>query len=577
MAYIVRMPKLGVEMESGVLLSWDVQEGDAVEEGDTLAEIESEKTQAEVIARESGVLRRTVMSVEEEGEPGAPMGIIAGADEAIDELLAEVITDESVEATEEETPADAATPQAGVADPEEPDSGQRDTDPLGDSAGSGGSDRPDAESDVTGHDRAQPWPSPPTHDTDEPGARQHTDRQADIGGSRPRSRQYGGPTRATPKARRLAAELGVDLVSVAGTGPKGAVTVEDVEAATSSDSPEIASTEGDDPGTTGPQRTEPPGAESPTPGETDSPVGTDAEAAGTGPASVEVRASPRARNRADELGVDVATVEGTGPKGSIVEADVERAATAGTGNESDRGPRSGVDGDQGPRTRTVRERREQSRMRSTISRRLGQSWREAPHVTVDRTADAEGLFAAVEAARASGHDVSMTDVILRAVSETLAGHPEFNATFEDGIHTIYHEHNVGIAVDVADGLVTPVIPDVAGKSVDDIAAVRGHLTDLVRSGDHTADDLDGGTFTVSNLGVFGVDSFTPIINPPEVAILGINCVEERPVKGERGGIEFRRQIGFSLSFDHRVVDGADAARFLETLADHLSDAISLVP
>jgi pyruvate dehydrogenase E2 component (dihydrolipoamide acetyltransferase) len=198
-------------------------------------------------------------------------------------------------------------------------------------------------------------------------------------------------------------------------------------------------------------------------------------------------------------------------------------------------------------------------------------------VTVDRQVNAEPLFAAVEAAAVSGHNVSMTDVLLRAVSETLSAHPAFNATFEDDVHTIYEERNVGVAVDVDKGLLTPVIPDVGAKTVDEIAAVREDLTDRALSGAYTGDDLSGGTFTVSNLGAFGVTSFTPVINPPEVAILGVGAVEEKPVRGDRGGVAWRRHVGFSLSFDHRVVDGADAARFLDTLADELADAVALVP
>lgn len=464
MAYIVRMPKLGVEMEQGVVLEWHAEAGESVGESELVAEIESEKTQAEVTAREAGVLRRILLDVDDEGEPGAAMGIVGDPDEDISDLLDEV-----------------------------------DADPV---------------------------ESPAAEDADPASAGAETD----DGTAAPASADSGGsdPTPAVTEA-----------------GGGGTATAQ--------------------------------------------------PAAGSGTA--ELKASPRARQRASELGVDVTAVEGSGPQNSVIEADVERAAesgaattepTAGAGGSAattDAAPatepaaRPASDAASGDldRSRTVAERREQSRMRSTIARRLSESWRQAPHVTVDRRVDAEPLFAAVEAAAASGYDVSLTDVLLRAVSETLSAHPAFNATFEDDVHTIYEEQNVGVAVDVEAGLLTPVVPDVGSKTVDEIAAVRGELTDRALSGDYTADDLSGGTFTVSNLGVFGVDSFTPVINPPEIAILGVNDVEEKPVRGDRGGVAWKRHIGFSLSFDHRVVDGADAARFLDTLADELADAVALVP
>jgi pyruvate dehydrogenase E2 component (dihydrolipoamide acetyltransferase) len=479
MAYTVRMPKLGVEMEQGVVLEWHAEEGETVEEGELVAEIESEKTQAEVTAREAGVLRRILLAVDEEGEPGAAMGVVGDPEEDIADLLAEVDADP-------ETGGEGAAADDAAATADE------------------------------GDDDAAPADDGPTPAVTEVG----------TGGVDAGAPGSGGGT-------------GV------GGGAGGATAV--------------AATPGGD----------------------------------------GVKVSPRARSRADELGVTAAAVEGTGPEGSVTAADVERAAESGTAPAS-----AGVSAGDGATTgedaaaatpdaaaatpdaasatdtetsRTAVERREQSRMRSTIARRLSESWREAPHVTVDRRVDAEPLFAAVEAAEASGHDVSMTDVLLRAVSETLDEHPEFNATFEDEVHTIYEEHNVGVAVDVEQGLITPVVPDVGSKTVDEIAALRGELTDRALSGDYTGDDLSGGTFTVSNLGVFGVDSFTPIINPPEIAILGVNGIEEKPVRGERGGIAWHRTIGFSLSFDHRVVDGADAAKFLATLAEKLGDAVALVP
>jgi pyruvate dehydrogenase E2 component (dihydrolipoamide acetyltransferase) len=206
-------------------------------------------------------------------------------------------------------------------------------------------------------------------------------------------------------------------------------------------------------------------------------------------------------------------------------------------------------------------------MRKTIAGRLQESYREAVHVTVSREVDAEPLLAAAEAAV----DPSMTDVLLRALSETLDAHPSFNATFEDGVHRLYEEQNVGVAVDIEAGLVTPVVADVGSKSLTEIARERKRLSEQVMDGEYSMSTFKNGTFTVSNLGPLGVDSFTPVINPPEVAILGVcRATEEVVPEGEE--LVRRYRMTLDLSFDHRVVDGADAARFLGTLAERIADA-----
>ncbi|WP_129114783.1 2-oxo acid dehydrogenase subunit E2 [Halegenticoccus tardaugens] len=473
MGYVIKMPKLGLEMERGTLLEWHVVDGEAVEADDVVAEVESEKTTAEVTARESGVLRRTLLAAGESVEPGAPIAIVAGADEDVSDLEAE----------------------AGVG------------------AGGGGSESATAGATDAGGSGSST------------GAAATSGDGASTADAATAEAADGEAVKASPRAKRRADELGVDLARVDGTGPQGSVTESDVEEAAAGDEEELAAT-------------------------------SDGEKS--------VGASPRARRLADDLGIDLAVVDGTGPQGAVTEADVTAAADAATAEATS--------GSASAEERTVREERPLDGMRRTIAGRLGRSYREAVHVTEHRTADAEALFAAVDAAKGvHEEDVSVNDVLLVALSAALAEHPEFNATFEDDVHRMYESHDVCVAVDVDAGLVAPVVRGVDAMSLDELAAERRRVTERALSGEYTSDDLSGGTFTVSNLGVLGVESFDPVINPPQVAILGVNAVERRAVPGEGGEVVFRRTLPFDLSFDHRVVDGADAARFLGTLVEHVED------
>jgi pyruvate dehydrogenase E2 component (dihydrolipoamide acetyltransferase) len=267
------------------------------------------------------------------------------------------------------------------------------------------------------------------------------------------------------------------------------------------------------------------------------------------------------------LGVDLRSVEGTGPQGAITADDVEAADARGTDAPSDAeedtaGETAGL---------TVLEERELGEMRRTIAERLGESYREAVHVTLHRDVRVDELLEATDVADdALGTDVSVTDLLLMALSETLAEHPEFNATYEDGTHRLYAEQNVGVAVDVPEGLVAPVLRGLDGRSLSDLAESRREMTERTLDGEYSMADLQDGTFTVTNLGVLGVDSFDPVVNPPQVAILGVDRIRERPTAVD-GEVTVASWMGFDLSFDHRVVDGADAARFLGTFAHHVEN------
>ncbi|PSP83968.1 dihydrolipoyllysine acetyltransferase [Halobacteriales archaeon QS_1_68_17] len=459
MGYLIRMPQMGMEMDEGEVVAWEVDEGETAEEGEVLAVVESEKATNEVEAREDGVLRRVLVEVGGTVEPGTSIGILADPDEDLSRF---------------EDQLDGETAPA--------DDGE----------------------DATAADAAS-----------------GTSRSAGSGGGG----QSTETVRATPGATQLADEEGVDLAAVRGTGPQGVVTEDDVA---------------------------------------DHLREAGAETGGAGGAAADVRASPGAGRAADELGVDVAAVEGTGPEGVIIEDDVRRHAER-TAAEPEPEPAAGAAGavEAGRATRTVGETRELSGVQRTVSDRLGESYRNAVHVTVNRSFDAGALRDVAAAAEAAGLDVSLSDLLVRAVGEQLAEMPAFNALFEDGQHKLIEEVNVGVAVDVEGGLVTPVVPAVDARSVEEVAAVRGELVERATSGGFTSDDLAGGTFTISNLGMFGVDHFDPVINPPEVAILGV------------GRIRDDGTMTLSLSFDHRVVNGADGAKFLAGLVGTLTDPLAL--
>ncbi|MFC6942079.1 2-oxo acid dehydrogenase subunit E2 [Salinirubellus sp. GCM10025818] len=341
--------------------------------------------------------------------------------------------------------------------------------------------------------------------------------------------------RAAPGARRLAGEEGIDLGAVEGTGPDGAVLIADVEEHVDGE----------------------PDPEPATP--TDGPM----------------FLPPSTRRLARELGVDPGAVEGTGADGRVTESDVRAAAGATDAGAATRSPGSGTGGQAhgiaGPPPRdpsrlgvTVSEERELAGVRRTVAERMSRSARDAPQVTLNREVDVERAFETVEELeRASSSrreesetTVGFTDLLVAAVVRALERHPEFNAWYEGEALRLIEEVNVAVAVDAAAGLLTPVVRDAGSRTLAGIARERRRLTDAVLDGRHGMDDLKGGTFTVSNLGPFGVDSFDPILDPPQVAILGVG----RVVEGS---------CTLSLTFDHRVADGADAARFLDTLTGGL--------
>lgn len=340
-----------------------------------------------------------------------------------------------------------------------------------------------------------------------------------VSAEAPVTRAAGGHIKSSPAARRLARELGVDYTALNGTGPGGRIVEADVASA------------------------EHGGASALTP-------------------VVEIKASPLAKRLAAERGIDLTRVKGTGPGGRIVQADIETAgsAPAGAAKPAVQGPSAG-------------ERIPVRGMRKTIASRMHHSLMESAQLTMDMEVlmdDAVKVRASlVEEWADEGVKPTYTDLVIKAVAKALAAHPMMNSQFSVDEIVLMEEINVGMAVALPEGLVVPVIRNVDQLSVKDLARESSRLAAAARDGSLGLDDYAGGTFTVTALGMYGVDSFTPIINEPQSGILGVNRIYDgvewdgdKPVK--------TKKMNLSLTWDHRTLDGAPAAEFLVEVRDLLA-------
>ena len=448
MGYVVKMPKLGLEMERGTLLEWHVAEGDSVEEGETIAEVESEKSIGEIDAREDGVLRLIGLAEGEAVPPGTPIGIVASPDEDVADMEAEFDTEAPTTDSEadEEATATASTDSA--------DGGAAET--------------------------------------------------------RSRSPSEASDVKASPRAERRAEDLSVDLSEVTGTGPQGAVTADDVESAAETES------------------------------EAD-------------PVSEQIRASPRAERRAEELGVDITTVDGSGLQGAITVDDVEATV--------ERSPDHAETADQ------KSDDTELGRTQATP----GVNYRTKTYVS--RGDEANTVIETAErASKAFDFDVSTTDVLLLAVSAALEDRPEFNATFEDDTYHIHDRQTIAVAPSIdADGEPgASVIPDVGERTLADIVeATSGRST--------SADDESERrpTFLLADEESRETARVSP--SPPTVAGLFADCSRRRATPAENGnGVELDRYLQLRLGYDARAVGDREAEAFLESLLEQLGRASELL-
>jgi pyruvate dehydrogenase E2 component (dihydrolipoamide acetyltransferase) len=313
-----------------------------------------------------------------------------------------------------------------------------------------------------------------------------------------------------------------------------------------------------------------------------------AQTSSSGAPGERLKASPLARRVAREQGVDLASLSGSGPGGRIVKADVEAAAGAGPGPaaESVAQPVAGADVPPGPPARSAREdvatakgqttTQELSRMQQTIARRMAESKATIPDFTLQSDVDMDACVALrTELKRISSQDApTYNDMVVKAAALALREHPRANGSYKDGTLQLHSRVNVGVAVAAQDALVVPTVFDADEKSLGEIAREARALAGRVRDGSITPPELGGGTFTVSNLGMYGIKSFAAIINPPQAAILSVGSVEARAVVREQQLLA-RHTMTLSLVCDHRILYGADAAEFLARIRELLQAPASL--
>lgn len=338
--------------------------------------------------------------------------------------------------------------------------------------------------------------------------------------------------KASPVARRLAEAQQVDLAEVKASGPGGRIVEADVQAYLESTAPQPPELDG---------------------------VIKNMEA--QPPVSERIKASPLARRLAKTHELDLATVVGSGAGGRIVRDDVLKAAEAAVE------PAPEVHREVVP-TPVI----PMTGIRQTIAERMTHSLQTTASVTLNTEVDVTELMELRswlnEKLSAKEVTLTYTDILVKVTANALRQHPRLNATLkDDGIH-LMEEINIGVAVALEDGLIVPVITNADGKGLSTISEEIKTLAERARTNQLGPGELRGGTFTITNLGMFGIDAFTPIINPPECAILGVGRIVKKPAVHE-DEITIRHTMHLSLSFDHRIVDGAPAAQFLQTVTEYI--------
>ena len=473
----IAMPKWGMEMVEGQIVTWSKDEGETIASGDELLEIETDKVTNFYEAEYDGVLRRRIGLEGTVYPVGALLGVVAEAgvsDEEIDGFVREFAG--PAEASDAPTPTSSDAPAA--------------------MAGYAPAPAPDAS------------PLPDTRLNEAAVEAQLAALKHEI----------------SPIAARVALAEGVDLSNVVATGRLGRISLADVEKAA------------------------------------DRPLGAKARRANV---------SPRARKLALEKGVDLSSVHGSGHAGRIHAADVVAAANR---------PVVGVRPLAGNVHVGVAASRAEanSAMRRTIARRLVQSKTTAPHIYLRASiAMGEAMRLREGLNKRLASKVSINDLLVRAAGLALVETPEVNVQYTDDNTLYFDQADICVAIALPQGLVAPVLRGVDKKPVTQIAEEIRALAERARAGGLTSDDLAGGTFSVSNLGMFGIESFDAVINPPQAAILAVGAITDRAVRVD-GRIDLQPAMSVTLSCDHRAIDGAAGARYLAALKDLLENPVSLI-
>ncbi len=484
----IYLVKVGMSMTEGMVSEWYIPDGGEVKKGELVYALETEKINLDVDAEYDGIVKH-VVDVGINLEPGDVVGYIFEAGEEIPDDLgkADASPAEAAPAAEAESAAPADAAPAPVAAP------------------------------AAAPAAAAPAATAPTASA---------------------STTADGRIKSSPAARRLAKELGVDYTSLSGTGPGGRIVEADVQAAK------------------------------------DSGVVARPAAAAAAPSGPEPKASPLAKRIAAERGIDLRSVAGSGPGGRIVQADVEAASAGATSAPA--GAAQSAPPVDGPKPG---ERVPVKGMRKTIAARMHHSLQESAQLTMDMEVlmdDAVKMRnSLVEEWAPEGIKPTYTDLVIKACAKALQLHPLMNSQFTGDEIVVMDEINVGMAVALPEGLVVPVVRNADLLSVKELARESSRLAVAARDGQLGLDDFAGGTFTVSALGMFGVDSFTPIINEPQTGIMGVNRLYdgiewdgEIPVK--------TRKMNLSLTWDHRTVDGAPAAEYLRDVKRLLESPVRLL-
>jgi pyruvate dehydrogenase E2 component (dihydrolipoamide acetyltransferase) len=427
------MEALSPTMEEGRIAAWKKKEGDAVKSGEVIAEVETDKAVMDLVARADGVLRKILVKEGETVPVSTLVGVIGGADEDVSGL-------------------------SGKTETEKPETGDRKPE----------TEKPQAEKPETG-DR-----TPETVNTGVLHAKVVSATAATVSGTRSPVSET-GRVLSSPLARRIAAEKGVDIAAVAGSGPAGRVIAKDVQSAK-------------------------PGAAAPVSG-------------------------------------------------------LRSPVSASAGSEDV------------PLTQ----------IRKTIARRLVQSIGPVPHFFLTTEIDMQSAWDLRAALKAKGdqYAVSFNDLIIKAVAVALVRHRAVNAWWMDD-HIRYHgDAHIGMAVAVEDGLITPVIRNADRKGLSAISAEAKALAEKARNRRLTPEEYTGATFSISNLGMFDIDEFTAVINPPEAGILAVGRIAEKPVV-VAGAVVVRRMLRVTMSCDHRVIDGATGAQFLQTVKLNLENPLAML-